>query len=363
MTSIPDTPPVSHLGTESRNKSFDTLQVGRALAAIFVVFFHAHVFFIPERLYPGETISRVFNMGYSGVEFFFVLSGFIMVLVHRRDIGQPGRALSFLKKRFIRIVPFYWVVTLGLVSLLLVQGAESADRLSLERLVHSILLLPMPDGSALLVGAAWTLSHEFLFYLVFCILVLAPGIGAAIFILWFTIICFFSFGQTLPYPMDLLFAPYNLLFGMGMISAVVFTRIPHGLAFFASWVGTILFLAVGIADTYQFVLMTHATRTILYGLFAALAVTGLTAWEGLSSPDIPRSLVFLGDASFAIYLVHGTVLPVATKVFLMLNLSAFLPPIVSLLLLVALSILAGSLAHYFIERPLIRVLRNRANTH
>ena len=114
----------STLQIQQHKKSFDTLQVGRAAAAIAVVFFHAHVFFIPERLYPGETISRVFNIGYSGVEFFFVLSGFIMILVHRADIGVPARARRFLRKRLVRIVPFYWVVTLALALLLWTQSVS-----------------------------------------------------------------------------------------------------------------------------------------------------------------------------------------------------------------------------------------------
>lgn len=352
-------PSVSHLGVAASKNSFDTLQAGRALAAIFVVFFHAHVFFIPERLYPGLSISRAFNMGYAGVEFFFVLSGFIMILVHRRDIGVPERAGRFMTKRVLRILPFYWVVTLLLVALLVLQGGASGDRLSLERFLFSMALVPMPDGSPLLIGAAWTLSHEFLFYALFCIMLIAPKPGMAIFAIWFAIICALLLDRPLSYGWDFFFAPYNLLFGMGMIAALYFRRLPRGLAVPASVLGIAAFLATGLADAYDAVDMSHATRTISFGIAAALAILGLTALEVAAPLRVPRSLVFLGDASFAIYLVHGTALPIATKALVAIGLASMVPPIICLLVLVGLSVVAGSLAHIYLEKPLIAVLRRR----
>ena len=81
------------------------LQCGRAVAAVMVAIFHANVFLLPSKFYAGEGAGAAFNFGYAGVEFFFVLSGFIMVLVHRRDFGQPSKAVVFLRKRIVRIYP------------------------------------------------------------------------------------------------------------------------------------------------------------------------------------------------------------------------------------------------------------------
>jgi len=52
-----------------------TLQAGRAIAAIMVVLFHIEIFIFPDRLYPGQGAFKPFEIGYSGVEFFFALSG------------------------------------------------------------------------------------------------------------------------------------------------------------------------------------------------------------------------------------------------------------------------------------------------
>ncbi|MWD28326.1 acyltransferase family protein [Aquicoccus sp. SCR17] len=359
MTMSPTAAPVHRPARpEAGRRSLDSLQVGRGIAAIAVVVFHAHVFFIPERLHPGQTVSRVFDIGYAGVEFFFVLSGFIMILVHRRDIGRPRRAARFMMKRALRILPFYWLVTLAMLALLLAQWPATAGQLSPARLLHSLALVPMPDGAALLVEVGWTLSHEFLFYALFCLLIVAPRAGIAAFALWILAI-----GALVPrppgYPWDFLLAPCNLLFAMGMGAALVFPRLSPRWAGTAALCGTALFLAVGLGDAYGVMDLTHAGRTLLLGAAAAITVAGLAGWETGRRVAMPRSLVFLGDASFAIYLVHALALPVATRVMVELGAGRWLTPGLSLLTLTALAVAAGCLAHVTVERPMLRKLHAR----
>ena len=75
----------------------------------------------------GEGAGAAFNFGYAGVEFFFVLSGFIMVLVHRRDFGQPSKALVFMRKRVVRIYPIYWLVMAFLLAIYFVSPGRGPD--------------------------------------------------------------------------------------------------------------------------------------------------------------------------------------------------------------------------------------------
>ena len=72
-----------------------TLQAGRAIAAIMVVLFHIEIFIFPDRLYPGQGAFKPFEIGYSGVEFFFALSGFLMAYIHTRHFDQPERCLLY----------------------------------------------------------------------------------------------------------------------------------------------------------------------------------------------------------------------------------------------------------------------------
>src|SRR4051812_16613211 len=94
-------------------KTIHTLQAYRGLAALLVVFSHAQNIYAKYGPSPGWPV--LFQFGSAGVQFFFVLSGFIMLWVHAADIGRPAAAGKYFHKRFIRIYPIYWVATLILL--------------------------------------------------------------------------------------------------------------------------------------------------------------------------------------------------------------------------------------------------------
>mgnify|MGYP003779314969 CR=1 FL=1 len=112
---------------------------------------------------PNKTLMP---LGYAGVQFFFVLSGFIIYHVHRSDLLDPTRLPRYLGKRAIRVLPLYWLVTLAVLPAwhLVPSFGEDYHR-SLSALISSLLLLPQPHDPHLTVG--WTLIHEGLFYVFF----------------------------------------------------------------------------------------------------------------------------------------------------------------------------------------------------
>ena len=75
---------------------------------------------------------------------------------------------------------------------------------------------------------------------------------------------------------------------------------------------------------------------------------------------MPRILVFLGAASYSIYLVHANVLDIGLKLVARIKpalIESSLIPI--MMVLVVLSVVAGVLCHLFIERPLLGWIRER----
>jgi len=273
--------------------NFSTLQAGRAIAAIMVVVFHAHAFFLTTKLYPGVVVSPLFNMGYSGVEFFFVLSGFVMALVHTKDLGCPERAGNFLRMRVTRIYPFYWVVLGGLLlAYMLLPGLGPADARSVPKIAASALLLRLPDD--FIIVAAWTLAHEMLFYLVFCISILNRRFGMALFALWVAAILVNIVVLHLPYPGTYLLSPFNLLFLFGMGSAALFPRLGGSEALVCALGGIGAFFLVGVLDVYGLWQAGEALRTLAYGVAAALAISGLAQLESQGRVRSPSFLAFLG---------------------------------------------------------------------
>jgi len=141
----------------SPDKRLFSLEVGRGVAALLVVLFH-YEFYASEYL-GSASLGKLFQGGHAGVEYFFTLSGFIIYYVHRRDIGQLGTLPQFFAKRFIRIVPMYWIViSLSCVVFAAhpVWGARKG--LDLYNIVADYLLLPRTGQ--LILEPAWTLSAK-----------------------------------------------------------------------------------------------------------------------------------------------------------------------------------------------------------
>jgi exopolysaccharide production protein ExoZ len=179
-----------------------TIQSFRGIAAMLVVLFHL----APTTLkyFHYLSFNDVFSFGWMGVDFFFVLSGFIITYIHYNDIQQPkGNWGTFLKKRFIRIFPIYWfVLTLMFLIYVFLMKGQVHDEFVFN--VHSpahwfylfrqYLLLP---GDDYLVGVAWSLSFELLFYLVFAICIITGlKVARAVGILWFILIVVKYFTNT-----------------------------------------------------------------------------------------------------------------------------------------------------------------------
>ena len=131
---------------------YTSIQVLRAVAALSVLLYHA----------------GLFNIGYGGVDVFFVISGFIMGTIGVREAPN-----EFFGKRLIRIVPLYWAVTIAMCLLSLLPGAFQQFTFDLPRLVKSLLFIPhvdVPTGRVWpLLVPGWTLNYEMFFYAVFAI--------------------------------------------------------------------------------------------------------------------------------------------------------------------------------------------------
>ena len=102
----------------------ESIQILRGVAAIFVVISHLCTQMRDNHPAPC-LIGCCANLGGIGVDIFFVISGFIMVVM---TIGRPdgvGASLNFLRKRVLRIYPVYWIWT---TVLLLFWGFKLADQ-------------------------------------------------------------------------------------------------------------------------------------------------------------------------------------------------------------------------------------------
>ena len=157
-----------------------SLEWVRAFAALLVVFFHTQAVFSSHLGYTP--FGDAFHSGDKGVDLFFVLSGFIITYVHRKDIGQPKRAPGYVFNRLTRIYPSVWIISLFAIFVYFIGfgGAAKSVKLGYSALAASIMLFPQHIDP--LVNVTWTLCFEMFFYVVFLIAILNRYIGIAIFL-------------------------------------------------------------------------------------------------------------------------------------------------------------------------------------
>jgi exopolysaccharide production protein ExoZ len=316
----------------------DSIQILRACAALAVMF--AHLWPTLAGYGTQDAIPN-FIFGASGVDLFFVISGFIMVYVSETAFATRGAPLRFLKARLLRIVPLYWAMT---TVLLIMSLRLAAPFPHVADILSSYLFVPMvrADGtSEPVLGVGWTLNYEMFFYACFAITIMLPR-RAAVTALSVGLFAFTYAGSHFSFmmhgPLSIWSASMICEFCFGMWIALAFReglRIPVA--------ASIVIVALGLA------LMIYAytgnfsvvSRTIGWGGGAALIVASLALSDTMERvPRILSPLVTVGEASFALYLVHSMV-PTA---FVVLRIPSFFPrsyPLCYCALLISTSIAAA----------------------
>lgn len=331
------------------------IEAARGLAAFAVVLFHMNG---AAAAHPGMPMFPVLATAIHGVDFFFLLSGFIIFHVHRHDIGKPGAAWNFVAKRCIRLFPVLWLVVLGTVVLYTAAGrAISGPQVLTSLLLTPSQLKPVPD-------TVWTLRHEFIFYCAFLVLILDRRLGLALFASW-TLAVLAQLGLALSgRPLggiaSFFLSSYEIDFVLGASVAAFGHRVAGGRGLLVGalglmavmlWLGERLGMNRTALNDYTSVAAT--AWVIVLGIGFALVVTGLLAVE--RELRVSRWLTELGACSYALYLVHVPVQLVTMRVGLTLHLPA--PAVLALTALVPIPIAMA--LHYGFERPVGRWLRTR----
>ena len=340
----------NHLAiAETSQQRLNSLQALRGIAALMVVAFHLNVYTLPENLGLNPTWPGL-NMGYAGVEIFFVLSGFIMFYRHGTELGQPKKLVPYLYARFARIFPVFWMVLVMVMTLRFIVY----DTLpTAQSILISASMLPIFDQHIL--GIQWTLSFELMFYIIFGLAFFNVRLGLVLMMIWFGVcIALIFMGQTGELPI-FFFSPYNILFLLGIIAATTWQNV-NDIAVPLLLTGIALFIGVGLSEALGFVDYNFAIRTVFYGVGAMAMICAAVSLESQGRPRVPTTMVFLGNASYAIYLVHITARGAVSLVFKKIVLTDLPTNALALLVFVS-AVCVGAATHILLEKPTIRFLR------
>lgn len=333
----PESPQVGRI--PSHKAPLVSLQIGRGLAALAVAAFHLAAL-MQAPAFGGGPIPwlSAFDYGWLGVDFFFVLSGFIILHAHEADVGNGARLGRYAYRRVARIFPIYWLylalciagmIAVKSVHFQLSTGADWASVLSLVR--FSTVELPLAQ--------AWTLFHEVLFYAMFALLIVNRRAGLIALAVWFGCIALIgtrhggageSFSQVVT-------SSANLNFLAGMLAYKATQRINKAEAATALFVG----LGLLLAGMWQ------------YGIAFALILAGAAVLEG----KLPRWLGYVGDASYSIYLLHEHIETYSARALSLVSITPTTYPVTMFALVLIAVLIGGCAAYALVEKPMTSALR------
>ena len=205
---------------------FLSVEAARGVAAILVVLVHGSSMLSGPRYFGTMPFDGLFRFAHAGVDFFFVLSGFIILYVHWSDLGDPAKFGRYVTRRFVRIFPVYWIVLFILGLILAVSPTRDFYERNIVAVLSNTLLIPVSNHDTIL-GVAWTLEHEVLFYALFSLLFFARSVGWIVLSSWAALILWNILTRNFSvFPGNFLFSMFNIHFFFGMAVAAALRRWP-----------------------------------------------------------------------------------------------------------------------------------------
>lgn len=348
----------------NRPPKLHNIQILRGIAAFLVLLFHI---MLMEQKWGGGSmlLGKIFNAGQSGVDLFFVISGFVMVTITRGRFQDWQAITRFLYNRIARIYPPYWFFSFILVGVYLVRPSLVNPSLDGRiHFLHSFLLLPQNTLPLLMVG--WTLVYEMYFYIVFILFLLAPermfsGLLAA----WSISILAANWlwglpGVHLPISWQkIAMSPLCLEFAGGCLVA----KIVHSGN--GQWRLPCLLLGTGMAAASTLLVQLDPTiafshqfrRLLFFGLPYMLVLYGMASTEIHGNVSRIPALERLGDASYSLYLSHTIVLNGIGWLWATTMPGSGGPLWLTAMTLCALA--AGFISFRIIEQPAMKLLKRR----
>ncbi len=325
-----------------------SLQIGRAFAILAVVIHHITI--APPSFVSDmpENWAKVLNMGYLGVDYFFVLSGFIIAHITYQQSPNNSNARHYFFSRMIRVfVPYMPIAIATLGALLIMPDISMGARREIS-VLGSLFLVPSNAPTAL--QAAWTLQHEMVFYMLFglCCFGLKRRWTIFLWLLPISVMMFWDGTRML----RILAGPINIEFLMGVAAcSLYYSRRLFRWRYVLVTGG----LVWTLLTTMWLVENIYADMRIFAGFGFAAIILGLVYLEHEIKFKKFRQLVFLGEASYALYLTQSLVISLLSR-------QDFIPKVpwfVAACIVIMITVTVGVIYHLYVEKPMLACARKR----
>lgn len=302
------------LSSVDKIKFFGSLQIFRGIAALMVVYHHQWNAFSHFFSYENELLEFLAAIGKYGVDFFFVLSGFIITYTNFHRGGEIREIQPYLLNRMVRIyIPY---LPIGMAMLMLYNLFESVS--AADREVSWLTSLTLIPHGVPALSVAWTLVFEMMFYVLFILWFISKRAFNCFVIFWMLLILdknYFHFLIDVNHGSPIwsyFLSFYNLAFILGHVIArayVVFPKPAEGLL----WVGFGGAFLVLYIKWIDLPLFSHAYNLLMFICFGLMIRGSLN----INVRQI-RTIGFLlgiGNAPYSIYLIHNPVISFLVRIF------------------------------------------------
>jgi peptidoglycan/LPS O-acetylase OafA/YrhL len=286
------------MGANSGAARLAGLDVLRGIAAGAVMIHHHGQYY--DVLYPGRASLPVdFFAGHFGVELFFIISGFVILMT----IERKGTVRAFAFARVVRLMPCFLVALVLATVILAVAPMPPLDTPTPRRFLANLTMAPLLLDERVVDLPYWTLTYELVFY---AGMALVLAFGRVRSIEWFALV-WMAIGMAYPLLVDpgphrrvtiLLMAYHSNFFVIGLCLYII-------RAGRARWV-TAVTLAAAIAMSARGggEQAFHASGALYLALTVAFTLAVWLATTAFGRRMALPPLGFLGRISYPLYLVH-----------------------------------------------------------
>lgn len=336
------------------------LQASRGAAANLVLLFHTSAMSFKYFQFDFLGIGTLGHSG--GVDFFFLLTGFLLYHTNGHKIGTKTTVFPYLMNRLIRIYPFYWLITLVVLPVyFLVPSFGYGYETHMNTIVKSFLLIPQTHGPVLPV--AWSLSYFVLFYIVFSLLMalgkkpvyLLVSIWMAITLCQFLNVPLISADIDRHFYLKFLFSEVNLEFITGCLLAKWAEHHRNKHYKLLIIIGTLCFVLIWINNIYLLIPYHNYLLYIIPSSFILLGASSVP--EQLQLPHWVKSLEKLGNASYTILLTHLLFISILMKLSVATHIVDYLGFLFTDLIVVALTVPLCYMTYRIAEKPFVTGLK------
>lgn len=328
----------------------------RFFAAIFVMFFHFTCKPEMQGVFPG--IEKFAKYGYMGVSFFFMISGFVILLsVEHHKINV------FIKARVIRLYPVYWFCLL-LTIVIIVFFGQPENQIGWKQFILNLTMVQKKLGADHVDPSYWTLWIEMKFYILVCVYLFLRNVKSFnndffvfSWLILASIVSFFTKDDN--FLVDVLYkvfiVSYSFYFIAGMIFFKIFTKGILKKYIFGLFTCLVfaIFHELKNSDYLGRNMSTVLSEEIVVGviilMFLAMFLVSLRKLNFINN----KGLLSLGMLTYPLYLLHQTIGDIIFDKFIQVNNKVVL--VVLIIMLVSTSFLISR----FFERPIVKFLKEK----